>query len=564
MSVRARLAALGASLCSVALVSCPAADRARNAVPAPAAGLSVASPAAPRVQPRAVLQPAVDQLPAAERGSWPAPTPEQVHELGADALQADRTLASDTVPASLEQDSDVDPRQGLGPAAAIAPARGSLDPDRALAATAKETWVYASPAFGATKLGYLRAGAIVRRSAEPVGFEHCAAGWYRIAPDGYVCVGKAATLDLDAPIVRETRTRPDRTAPLPYRYGQSRFPTPPYYTRVPTPREQAATEDDLARHPHAAGSGGWADVPLDPVPDFLAGGQPSPWFGGTTRSALSVASGRAVVKSGFAFVSFFDAGGRRFGLTTDLDIMPLDRLKPVEPSTFHGLALVGGVTLPVVFVRAHGAWLYDGDPRTTGLKQNRQLGFREAVPISGKSVRAGKTVYLETRDGQWLVDDHLVRVDPMRHRPGWATPGRTWIDVSILRQALVAYEGTRPVYVTLVSTGVDGLGDPEKTHSTVRGQFLIHTKHVSVTMDGDEVGDEFDLRDVPWVQYFTQGYALHAAYWHNTFGQPHSHGCVNLAPIDARWLFEWTDPPVPEAWHGALSLHDGTLVSIHP
>ncbi|MFO0571156.1 MAG: L,D-transpeptidase [Polyangiaceae bacterium] len=63
--------------------------------------------------------------------------------------------------------------------------------------------------------------------------------------------------------------------------------------------------------------------------------------------------------------------------------------------------------------------------------------------------------------------------------------------MSILKQALIAYEGTKPVYVTLVSTGADGLGDPKETHSTVRGQFLIHTKHVTATMSGDELGDEF-------------------------------------------------------------------------
>jgi lipoprotein-anchoring transpeptidase ErfK/SrfK len=78
------------------------------------------------------------------------------------------------------------------------------------------------------------------------------------------------------------------------------------------------------------------------------------------------------------------------------------------------------------------------------------------------------------------------------------------------------------------------------------------------------VGDEFELRGVPYVQYFTQGYALHAAYWHNDFGRPRSHGCINLSPRDAQWLFEWTDPPVPSAWHGAMSLHHGTLVSVHP
>ncbi len=93
---------------------------------------------------------------------------------------------------------------------------------------------------------------------------------------------------------------------------------------------------------------------------------------------------------------------------------------------------------------------------------------------------------------------------------------------------------------------------------------MIHTKHVTVTMDGDETGDEFDLRDVPFVQYFTDGYALHAAYWHDDFGVPRSHGCVNLAPVDAAWLFGFTTPEVPDAWHAALSLKHGTVVFTHP
>jgi lipoprotein-anchoring transpeptidase ErfK/SrfK len=55
---------------------------------------------------------------------------------------------------------------------------------------------------------------------------------------------------------------------------------------------------------------------------------------------------------------------------------------------------------------------------------------------------------------------------------------------------------------------------------------------------------------VPYVQYFHEGYALHSAYWHDHFGVARSHGCINLAPIDAQRVFGFTDPPVPEGWHG--------------
>jgi hypothetical protein len=187
------------------------------------------------------------------------------------------------------------------------------------------------------------------------------------------------------------------------------------------------------------------------------------------------------------------------------------------------------------------------------------------VPLTGETRRAGGLEALIARDGSLLRAEDVVVVEPLRVPPAWASSGRKWIDVSILRQTLVAYEGLRPVYVTLVSTGADGLGDPKETHSTIQGVFLIHTKHVTVTMDGDEDDDDrFDFRDVPFVQYFTEGFALHAAYWHDEFGTPRSHGCINLSPIDAAWLFAWTTPEVPPAWHAALSLKRGTLVYIHP
>ena len=108
------------------------------------------------------------------------------------------------------------------------------------------------------------------------------------------------------------------------------------------------------------------------------------------------------------------------------------------------------------------------------------------------------------------------------------------------------------------------MSDPEETFATIRGTFLLRAKHVSGTMDGNEAGDEaFDLRDVPYIQYFHEGYALHAAYWHDDFGKTRSHGCVNLPPADAAWLFDWTDPQVPAEWHGAVSPQGGTLVYIH-
>ncbi|WP_437512189.1 L,D-transpeptidase [Sorangium sp. So ce1099] len=355
---------------------------------------------------------------------------------------------------------------------------------------------------------------------------------------------------------------------LPYTYVMSRSPTPPLYARLPSEDEQRSAEPDLGAHLLRAATAARAPdfvapPPADATPSVLLYGRPAPGLAGDRRSPDALVLGRARTRSGFALLSTFDHDGRRFGLTTDLTVLPLDRTRVIRPSAFSGLHLPADAGLPVAFAkRRHAARLVPGE---RGGLTRAPLRFREAIPLSGASRRVGGVDYLEARDGSLVRADDVVRVDPLPRAPAWAVRGRKWIDVSINQQSLVAYEGSRPVYVTLVSTGADGLGDPKTTRSTVQGLFRIHTKHVTVTMDGDEEDeDPFDFRDVPFVQYFTEGFAFHAAYWHDDFGTARSHGCVNLSPLDAAWLFEWTTPEVPAAWHGALSLRKGTLVSIRP
>jgi hypothetical protein len=376
-----------------------------------------------------------------------------------------------------------------------------------------------------------------------------------------------ATLDMANPVVVASAKRPAKDG-LPYVYAMGRFPPPPLYTRLPTHAEQQKAEPDLVSALRKAAAlakdpSFVAPPPADPIPAFLQNGAMLPPLANTLRSADAVTAGHARIRSGFALLGTFEHDGRQWGMTTDLTILPLDRVRIVKPSAFHGIQLDDATSLPVVFVRGKHAFRYPLS-ETGGLGHGEPLAHREAVPVTDTMRRFGGTLYLQAKDGTFVSSEQTVKIERFHKAPAWATAGRKWIDVSILRQTLVAYEGEKPVYATLVSTGADGTGDPKKTHSTIQGAFLIHTKHTTVTMDGDTVGDEFDFRDVPFVQYFTEGFALHAAYWHDEFGTPRSHGCVNLAPIDAAWLFAWTDPPVPEGWHAALSLKRGTLVYIHP
>lgn len=439
-------------------------------------------------------------------------------------------------------------------------------PAHVLASIAKETWVFAEPRWRSRRIGYLRAGAIVERRPRPAGWASCPEGWYRIQPSGYVCVGATATLDTEHPVVVASAKRPT-LFDLPYTYVISRFPPPPLYARLPTPQQERRVEPDLASNRRklarlAKDPEYVAPPPPAPIPSWLGQNRLAPALANARRSPDAVVLGAARTRSGFALLETFEHEQRRFGLTTELALIPIDRTRVVRPSRFRGLALDDTVTLPVAFVRSKHAFRYV--PSGAALARGDKLGWREAVPLASGVRRVGGVRYLEAKDGTWLREDQVTRVDRYQHEPSWVAKGRKWIDVSILRQSLVAYEGSKPVYVTLVSTGADGLGDPKKTHSTIQGAFLVHTKHVTVTMDGDEKNDEFDFRDVPFVQYFTEGFALHGAYWHDDFGTPRSHGCVNLAPLDAAWLFAWTDPPVPEGWHAALSLKKGTLVYTHP
>jgi hypothetical protein len=445
----------------------------------------------------------------------------------------------------------------------------TADPDREeIASIATETWIYAEPRWGSRRIGYLRAGAIVGRSRAPAGNSSCPDGWYRVEPKGYLCAGTLATLNIYHPVVETSARRPALDT-LPYTYVLSRNPPPPLYARIPNEKEQLAAEPDLAgflrRHAVRTTTDPAYVVPpsAESTPAALLYGRSLPGLGKEWRSQDAVVLGYAKMRSGFALLSTFDEEGRRFGLTTDLAVIPMDRTRAVQPSRFSGLELSDGVTLPVAFVRSRHAVRSEQRPGGAVLP-GRPLGWREALPIAGTSRTLGGVTYLPATDGSYVRADQVVKVNAIRRMPAWASEGRKWIDISILQQSLVAYEGTKPVFVTLVSTGADGLGDPKKTHSTVQGAFLIHTKHITVTMDGDEDTDRFDFRDVPFVQYFTEGYALHGAYWHDDFGTPRSHGCVNLSPADAAWLFGWTDPKVPANWHASLVLRKGTLVHIHP
>jgi len=114
-------------------------------------------------------------------------------------------------------------------------------------------------------------------------------------------------------------------------------------------------------------------------------------------------------------------------------------------------------------------------------------------------------------------------------------------------QTLACYEGSREVYFCRVSSG--RIHDPvtglvTDTYATPTGTLLTHWKIMSKNMTAGSEASGYSTPAVPWCTYIQGGVAIHGAHWHNAYGDPRSHGCVNVAPEDAKWIFRWSTPYV--------------------
>ena len=122
--------------------------------------------------------------------------------------------------------------------------------------------------------------------------------------------------------------------------------------------------------------------------------------------------------------------------------------------------------------------------------------------------------------------------------PSGVYPDERWFDINLSTQRMSAYDGNKLINTFIVSTGLPGT-------PTVTGRFRIYVKYTATLM----AGPGYYLPNVPWTMYFYNGYGIHGTYWHNNFGTPMSHGCVNMRNSDAEWAFNFAGV--------------GTLVNIH-
>jgi hypothetical protein len=146
-------------------------------------------------------------------------------------------------------------------------------------------------------------------------------------------------------------------------------------------------------------------------------------------------------------------------------------------------------------------------------------------------------VWYEIGLGQWISQEEIRVVTIPTALPEGVPSNTRWIRIDLDQQTVAAFEGMNMVFASQTSTGI-------QPYFTRPGVFQISKKLPLQNMSGSFATDRSDyyfVGDVPWVMYFDRARALHGAYWHNNFGFPRSHGCVNLSDADAHWLYNWAD-----------------------
>jgi hypothetical protein len=247
------------------------------------------------------------------------------------------------------------------------------------------------------------------------------------------------------------------------------------------------------------------------------------------------------IDSPYSFISYTDEAvvdGKRYYMVEYGGWMTANDISRIgTPSLFQGL------TFKRTPIRPFGWILYPVETkRTPGYAQDdytgRELFRYQVVQIYANQEVDGINWYL-IRPDEWIPERkdwqrYIGRVIPNPTPPEGVTNGR-WIEVNLYEQTVAVYDSSTLVFATLIASGIEPFW-------TQPGLFQIYQKFDATPMRGSFEADRSDayyLEDVPWTMYYDKARALHGAYWHNAFGAPRSHGCVNMSVGDARWLYDW-------------------------
>ena len=204
-------------------------------------------------------------------------------------------------------------------------------------------------------------------------------------------------------------------------------------------------------------------------------------------------------------------------------------ITPIGASAFGVQAADTPTSVPTAIPTRRSTLLPTDLPNSTATEEPRATQTPAATETPGSMAME---IIVDTPTGQNVEPVAVQDVYPAKGN------GARWIDVNLSEQRVYAYEGDMIVNSFIVSTGT-------ARTPTVTGKFKIWIKLKSTTMSGPG----YHLTNVPYAMYFYKGYGLHGTYWHNNFGTPMSHGCVNLTTADAGWLYNWA--------------FEGTVVNVH-
>lgn len=509
-------------------------------------------------------------------------------------LSACGERASEAVETSIEAQSNAEAPEDAGVDAGHD--AGPPRPPARIFAKRFVTNVRERPDRDSFRVGYLRAGAVLMATtADPVRTDdpRCRDGWYELTTGGFVCNGRSVIAFHGRRLPAVRGAQPDRAAPMPYEYARTRRERTPMYRRLPTDEEAAefegyripgqepppeeaaeggatAAAGDATATGEAAPSAAQASVDGASAAEGEEEAEPEPLTMEALRGDPNSALQRNLVR-GF-IVSLdreFRAGkhGRRYWRTINNGFVPYRAMSPVSSPDFRGTRIDDISRMPIGYILSRSTVFAFTKTDQGRARRGSGLDFHHRLHIVGEE-EIGGTRYYVADDGRLYREQDVRRIEP-RPRPNGVAAHEKWIEVNLAEQYVIAYEGDQPVYVTLTSTGrPHHRSDPTIDYNTPTGLFRVRAKHLASKMDGDAdtaTDGPYSIDDVPWVQYFELAYALHGAFWHNGFGFPRSHGCVNLSPVDGQWFFNWSDPQVPEGWHGAYpsESNPGTWIYVH-
>jgi hypothetical protein len=378
------------------------------------------------------------------------------------------------------------------------------------------THVYMQPAPNARTVGLVRRGTMLR-ARDIVAEQGCPRGvWYALADKGYACAGRGFIAS-PKPLTRWRQPRPDIRKALPFNYAKVTSRDALRYHRLPSGSELEAI--------HKAKSEG------GPLPDVVRDRLEGDYF--------------------LALDGEETTGNQHFYRTVLGRYVKAENVAPRSAPKMQGELLGPETPLPIAFVYAAPSapllGLRDGHSQQLG-NAHKHARFE----VADDARWDGRQVVI-SREG-YAVERSHVRIARRHARPKGVDRAEKWLHVDLAQQTLVAYRGDQPVFATLISSGRQG-------YETPPGLFRIHEKHKTTTMRGSDSNGVFEVSEVPWTMFYRGSYALHGAYWHDDFGTVRSHGCINIAPIDARWLFQFTEGSVPVGWH-ALRHIEGTRILV--